>query len=451
MGSKIPRTARLAVIVTMTAGLGLAAACGGGAATEPAKNQASGDPASPVTVKFWSWVPNIQKAVDAFNASHPGIKVDLETITAGPDGGYAKMLAGVKAGNAPDVAQVGYDSLPSFLVNGALEDITQYAGDKASTFVDWQWQTGVFGGKVYAIPQASGPMGLYYRKDLFDKWGIEAPKTWDDFAAAAATIRKKDKDAYISTFAANQAPWLISLAQQAGQGWFSTENDAWKVTIDNPDTRRVAEYWQKMLDGKLVKTEADMSNAWYRDLQTGSIVGWIGGSWGDAIIRGNAPKTSGKWAVAPIPQWPGADKFTSASWAGGSSSAVLKGTKHAAEATTFAVWLNSAPESVNILLSAGYGWPSIKDTSQIANLQKDDTVFPFYGGQNIWDVFKEADAAVDSDWRWPPVSDALYASITDNAKAAVQGEGTLVDAFAKTQQAMVEQLKAKGLNVTTGG
>lgn len=447
MGPKIPRAARLVAAVVA---IGLAAACGGGSSA-PTGTAASGDPAQPVTLTFWSWVPDIQKAVDAFNTAHPGIKVKLETITPGPDGGYAKMLAAVKAGNAPDVAQVGYDSLPSFLVNGALQDVTEYAKDEAAKFVDWQWQTGVFGDKVYAIPQASGPMGFYYRKDLFTKWGLEAPKTWDDFAAAAATIRKKDKSAYISTFAANQAPWMISLAQQAGQQWFGTEGDAWKVTIDNPDTRKMAAYWQKMLDGKLVKTEADMSNAWYKDLQTGSVVGWIGGSWGDAIIRGNAPDTSGKWAVAPMPQWAGAAQFTSASWGGGSASAILKGTKNPGAATEFAVWLNSAPESVNTLLSAGYGWPSVKDTSQITNLQKDDTVFPFYGGQNIWEVFKQADAAVATDWRWPPVSDALYASLTDNAKAAVQGDGTLTDAFAKTQQAMVEQLKAKGLNVVTGG
>ncbi|MET7460621.1 sugar ABC transporter substrate-binding protein [Nonomuraea sp. NPDC005501] len=450
MGSKISRAARIAAAA---AAIGLAAACGGGGepAGTPAGGGASGDPAKPVTLTFWSWVPDIQKAVDQFNASHPGVKVNLETITPGPDGGYAKMLAAVKAGNAPDVAQVGYDSLPSFLVNGALQDVTEYAGDDAAKFVDWQWQTGVFGGKVYAIPQASGPMGFYYRKDLFDKWGIEAPKTWDDFAAAAATIRKKDKDAYISTFAANQAPWLISLAQQAGQQWFGTEGDSWKVTIDNPDTRKMAAFWQKLLDDKVLKTEADLSNAWYKDLQTGGIVGWIGGSWGDAIIRGNAPGTSGKWAVAPMPQWPGATGFTSASWGGGSSSAILKGTRNPAAATEFAVWLNSDPQSVNTLLSAGYGWPSVKDTSKVTNLHKDDTVFPFYGGQNIWDVFKESDAAVTTDWRWPPVSDALYASLTDNAKAAVQGQGTLTDAFAKTQQAMVEQLKAKGLSVVTGG
>lgn len=440
MRSKLARAAAALAAVT------LAAACGAG---EPAAD-GGGDPAQPVELTFWSWVPDIQKAVDAFNAAHPDIKVNLETVTPGPDGGYAKMLAAVKAGNAPDVAQVGYDSLPSFLVNGALEDVTEHAEGHAGKFVDWQWQTGVFAGKVYAIPQASGPMGFYYRKDLFDKWGVEPPKTWDDFAAAAKTIQEKDEDAYISTFAANQAPWMIALAQQAGQQWFGIEGDSWKVTIDNPDTRRMADLWQKLLDDKLVKTVADMSNGWYKDLQTGSIAGWIGGSWGDAIIRGNAPDTSGKWAVAPIPQWPGAGEFTSASWGGGSASAILKGTGNPAAATEFAVWLNSDPASVDILLSAGYGWPSVKDTGQIPSLQQDDTVFPFYGGQNIWDVFKEADAAVSLDWRWPPVSDALYATLTDNAKAAVEGNGTLADAIAKTQQAMVEEMKAKGLNVTGG-
>src|SRR5690606_6344378 len=375
MRSKLARAAAALAAVT------LAAACGAG---EPAAD-GGGDPAQPVQLTFWSWVPDIQQAVDAFHAAHPDIKVNLETVTPGPDGGYAKMLAAVKAGNAPDVAQVGYDSLPSFLVNGALEDVTEHAEGHAGKFVDWQWQTGVFAGKVYAIPQASGPMCFYYRKDLFDKWGVEPPKTWDDFAAAAKTIQEKDEDAYISTFAANQAPWMIALAQQAGQQWFGIEGDSWKVTIDNPDTRRMADLWQKLLDDKLVKTVADMSNGWYKDLQTGSIAGWIGGSWGDAIIRGNAPGTSGQCAVPPIPQWPGAGEFTSASWGGGSASAILKGTGNPAAATEFAVWLNGDPASVDILLSAGYGWPSIKDTGQIPSLQQDDTVFPFYGGQNIWD------------------------------------------------------------------
>ena len=52
----------------------------------------SGDTPSadgPVELTFQSWVPNIDQAVDAFNEAHDDIHVTLETITAGPDGGYA--------------------------------------------------------------------------------------------------------------------------------------------------------------------------------------------------------------------------------------------------------------------------------------------------------------------------------------------------------------------------
>ena len=90
----------------------------------------------PSRLTFQSWVPNIDQAVDAFNEAHDDIHVTLETITAGPDGGYAKMLSAVQAGNPADVAQVGYDAIPDFLVNDALEDITDYVADSADLFTD---------------------------------------------------------------------------------------------------------------------------------------------------------------------------------------------------------------------------------------------------------------------------------------------------------------------------
>jgi multiple sugar transport system substrate-binding protein len=117
----------------------------------------------PVELTFQSWVPNIDRVVDAFNEAHDDVHVTLETVTAGPDGGYATMQSAVQAGNAADVAQIGYDAIPDFLINDALEDITEYVEGDADLFTEWQWQTGVFGGSVYSIPQASGPLGQFYR------------------------------------------------------------------------------------------------------------------------------------------------------------------------------------------------------------------------------------------------------------------------------------------------
>ncbi|WP_309070844.1 extracellular solute-binding protein [Arthrobacter sp.] len=397
-------------------------------------------------ITFQSWVPNIDQAVDAYNDSQDEVNVTLETITAGPDGGYAKMLSAVQAGNPADVVQLGYDAIPDFLVNDALEDITEYVGDQEEKFVPWQWQTGVFNDSVYAVPQASGPLGQFYRKDIFDSLGIEYPTTWDEYYEAAKKIRASDPDRYITAFAFNQAPWLIGLSQQGGGNWFTPENDAWTVTINDDETLKVAEFWQKMIDEDLVKIEADFSSEWNADIQSGNVVTWISGSWADAILRGTAPDTAGQWAVGAVPQWK-AGENVSATWAGGSASAVLKGSDNPKEAAEFAAWLNSDPESVSILTSVGAGWPAIADTASIASLQDDPEVFAFYGGQDIWDVFAESDKNVDNSWKWPPLSSTLFASLSDNVKSAVESGTPLTDAYDKTQDEMSSALKDKGISV----
>ena len=418
------------------------ASCASGADS----SSAGSDSGEPVELTFQSWVPNIDQAVDAFNEAHDDIHVTLETITAGPDGGYAKMLSAVQAGDPADVAQVGYDAIPEFLVNGALEDSTDHVGDAGDDFTEWQWETGVFDDRVYAVPQASGPLGQFYRKDIFDSLGLTAPTTWDEYYEAAKAIRASDPNRYIAAFAFNQAPWLIGLSQQGGGEWFTVDGDAWKVAIDDEETLKVAEFWQKLIDEDLVKIEADFSSEWNADIQNGNVASWISGSWADAIVRGTAPDTAGSWAVAPMPQW-NEGETVSATWAGGSANVVLKGSEHPEEAAEFALWLNSEPESVSILTSIGAGWPAITDLESIDSLQDDPEVFAFYGGQDIWDVFAESDAAVAATWKWPPLSQTLFADLTDNVKSAVESGTPLPEAYRQTQADFTAALDAKGISV----
>lgn len=436
-------TARRIRLASVVAGAAVATLALAGCSGDTSDDASQGER---VELTFQSWVPNIDQAVDAFNEAHDDIHVTLETITAGPDGGYATMLSAVQAGNPADVVQLGYDAIPDFLINDALEDITPYVADSEDLFVPWQWQTGVFGDSVYSVPQASGPLGQFYRADIFAELGIEYPETWEEFYEAAKVIRASDPNRYIAAFAFNQAPWMIGLAQQGGANWFSAEGDAWTVAIDGDETLKVAEFWQRLIDEDLVKIEADFSSEWNADIQNGNVVTWISGSWADAILRGTAPETAGKWAVGPMPQW-NAGENVSATWAGGSANAVLKGSDNPEAAAKFALWLNSEPESVSILTEIGAGWPSIVDTDAIASLQDAPEVFEFYGGQDIWDVFAESDKAVDTSWSWPPLSSTLFASLTDNVKAAVDAGTPLADAYAQTQADMVAALEERGIAV----
>jgi multiple sugar transport system substrate-binding protein len=396
---------------------------------------------------FWSWVPGIDKAVDLWNQQNPDIQVKLDETPAGNSGTYAKMLAALKAGKgAPDLAQVEYQELPAFILENGLVELGPLGmSSKKSTFVDWQLAQSTFGGKIYAVPQASGPMGLYYRKDIFDSLGLKAPTTWDEYAQAAKTIHGSNPSRYINTFPPGNSAWFSSLAWQAGARWFGLDGDTWTVNIDSPETIKVADYWEGLFRQGLISTQADFANGWYSDLQKGNIVAWPSAQWGGAIISGNAPATAGKWAVAPIPQW--GSTFTSANW-GGSTTAVLKGTTNAAAAAKFAIWLNTDPKSIDLLIKGGYGWPAIKDGFDGTALDAPD---PFLGGQNAnKDVFKQSDASIDTSWGWIPTTADTYNFLNDGFAAAVAGKGTFADAVKGAQKKTVDDLKSKGLKVKAG-
>jgi multiple sugar transport system substrate-binding protein len=399
-----------------------------------------------VNLTFWSWVPGVDKAVALWNSTHPDVQVKLEKIPPGGAGGYAKMHAAVKAGNAPDLAQVEYQNIPGFLLDEELVELSQHGANRfKSKFVGWQWQQGVFGSRVYAIPQASGPMGFYYRQDVFDKLKLKAPATWADYEVAARKIHTANPKMYIGTFPPANSAWFTALAWQAGAKWFGTRGENWTVNIDNAATRKVASYWDRLRKQGLIKTAPDFSNAWYKDLQVGNIVGWVSAQWGDAILVGNAPKTAGKWRVAYLPQWKKGAR-ASANW-GGSSTALLRGTDNPKEALDFAVWLNSDPKSIDLLIQGGYGWPAATAAFKGSALDKASS---FFGGQRYNDVFAVSDKNIDVSWGWIPTVVDTYQHLNNGFTAAVSGKGTFVSALKTAQQLTIRDMKAKGLKVVAG-
>jgi len=404
-------------------------------------------PGQKVNLQFWSWVPGIDKAVDLWNQQNPNIHVTLQQIPSGSAGGYAKMHAALKAGTAPDLAQVEYQEIPSFLMDKGLVDLSKYGADAdASKFIPWQWQQGVFGGQVYAIPQASGPMGFFYRADLFAKAGItKPPATWAEYEQDAIKIHQQNPNAYIGTFPPGNSAWFTALAWQAGADWFGTDGNNWTVNIDSPATEKVAAYWDRLRKEGVIKTEPDFANGWYKDLQTGDITGWVSAQWGDAIIEGNAPKTAGKWKVAPLPQWT-AGGTASANW-GGSSTAVLADSKYPAQALQFATWLNSDSQSIAALIKGGYGWPAATSGYVGSSLDQAST---FFSGQKYNDVFAEADKNIDESWKWIPTIDQAYQHLDDGFSAAVAGKGSFVDAVKSAQGQVVSDMKSAGFQVSSG-
>ncbi|KPC84722.1 MULTISPECIES: ABC transporter substrate-binding protein [Streptomyces] len=436
------------VVLTLTA----LTACGGGPDDEAGTEASSAcEPASgKVTLDYWSWVPGMQKAVDLWNSENPDVQVKLRTTPSGNAGTYQNLSNALKAGKAPDLGQIEYDSLASFRLKGGLTDIAKCDGveEAGSKFVDWTWSQVDFGAGgedgVWAVPQDTGPMALFYRKDVFDKLGLAAPTTWEEYESAARKIKAAKKGQYITHFSQTDPNWFTGLLWQNKAPMFDRDGDKWKVTVDRPESRKVADYWQKLIDDKLVATDLQgFSPALYKSWNDGEVVTWISAAWGYSTIRDNAKATDGKWAVAPMPQWEKGQK-QAGNW-GGSTTAVLKGSKHPAEAAKFALWLNTDAKALGILNKEGGLYPAAKAGLELPALKQP---VDFYGKQPVFDVFAEASANVDTDFTWGPTMTDTYRFLSDGTAKATGGGSTLGDVLKDTDSQSAESLRKQSLDVT---
>src|ERR1700724_3117469 len=101
--------------------------------------------------------------------------------TAGGDQLVSKMITAHQAKNGPDIAKVEYQSLSSLVSNGVVRDITPYTKTAVQDFDDTTLKATRFEGKVYGIPQDFAPLMMFYRVDVFKKYGPAVPTPWDQY------------------------------------------------------------------------------------------------------------------------------------------------------------------------------------------------------------------------------------------------------------------------------
>jgi len=411
-----------------------------GAAAAPDCKPATGK----VDLTYTSWIPGIDKVVALWNSKNPDIQVKVQTGPNGNGGTYKNFFNQLSAGNAPDLGQIEYDALPNFRVQDGLTNIAGCANvtESKSKFIDWTWNQVTFNedNAVYAIPQDTGPMAMYYRKDLFEKAGIAIPTTWDEYAAAAAKIRKEG--GYITNFPQNDVNWFAGLVWQAGGQWFKNDGSKWDVSLTSTESTKVADYWQGLIGDDLVSKVPAWTDEWNNAYNTGNDWTWISAVWGANSISSGAPDTAGDWAVAPMPQWE-AGGTAAGNW-GGSTTAVLKGSAHPYEAAQFALWLNTDSEALTMLNKEANLYPATKEGLTLPVLA--DGV-KFYGDQKIYDVFATASSGINPDFTWGPTMTQTYSDVGDGFGQVLGGTGTLSDALKTGQDKTIAALEAAAIPV----
>lgn len=157
---------------------------------------------SPVTVVwFGGRDPSGTTAaqVAAFNETHPDIQIDYQEQGATSDDLRAKIIAVASSQDpAADIYSVNVPNVPEYAAAGwtiPVDDIIPE--EERAAFYPGSIAGALYDGHLYAVPHYNNGPGLWYRKDLLDEAGLEAPKSYDELVEACKALQTPEIAGYV--------------------------------------------------------------------------------------------------------------------------------------------------------------------------------------------------------------------------------------------------------------
>ena len=134
--------------------------------------------------EFWD------QTIADFEKENPGVTIEAQAIQNEDLDG--KLQTALNSGDAPDVfLQRGGGKMAAMVAAGQLMDLTSVISDDAKSEIpEGSFSANSLDDKIYAMPVAVLPGGIFYSQDLFDDAGItEAPTTMDDLDDAVSALK----------------------------------------------------------------------------------------------------------------------------------------------------------------------------------------------------------------------------------------------------------------------
>jgi len=166
-------------------------------ASEGCESRRGGTPSGRKRITLWHiHVTNptrkvIEDAVGRFEGTHPDVAVQTEPTKN--DDYKLKLSQAMASGTVPDVFFTwGGGVLKSFVDEHQVADLTRAIESDNVTrrILPAALQFGTVRGKTYAVPMDVAPVVMWYNREMFEKHGIQVPRTFEELKSACAELRK---------------------------------------------------------------------------------------------------------------------------------------------------------------------------------------------------------------------------------------------------------------------
>jgi ABC-type glycerol-3-phosphate transport system substrate-binding protein len=253
----------------------------------------------------WSWnvaAKSLKGITADFQRRCPTVDVDVQMMGQNVQ---TRLLLSLASGTgAPDVTQLQFYEAPRYAATGRLTDLTAVAAKYEDAFPPASWAVCVRDGKIYAIPWDVGPCAVFYKRDIFAKYGIDPDKieTWDDFIAVGKRVTIPDKRYLIEMSDTGSSQLEICLFQRDG-GYFDPRGN---VIFDNDTAVGTMKWYVPLVaPGSKTRIANTLSSSFGTVIAQGMEQGYFFGvmmpDWRSKIFESEIAPLSGKMALMPLP------------------------------------------------------------------------------------------------------------------------------------------------------
>lgn len=441
-------------LVTGIAALTMAAslvACGGAGTSPSAGSSADpgveGTPEKPVTLNYWGWQKGTAGQVKLFNDSHKDVQIKYTEVKGGADA-LNGLRNAFSAGNAPDLQQGSQDWMVPLVAEKVAADVTDWVSPFEKEFRDSAFKASEVEGRNFIVPTAQAPQFFVYQQPVYEKAGLKAPKTMDEFVEQGKVLAAAGHK--LTNMAGEDPSTLVNWAWQAGASWYKVDGDSWNINFLDDATKEAADVTQKLIDEGAISTQTfadyaavqqmyDKGNTATRHIWTWSTNGMVN----------NFKESFGNWAAAPIPEFSTGGKANVSPIGGIFVTEQSKSKKAAAEA---AAWLATNKESVTLAadpIKGSSSFPVVADSDAYVQQLLPEKLF----GSNHAEAVKVATEAarnITTDWTYGPNYTAMYTELADGWAKVITKQQKVTDLLEHMQEWTVNDLKKKGINAVDG-
>jgi cellobiose transport system substrate-binding protein len=358
---------------------------------------------------------------DEYMKLHPDINIK-ENVTTRTDVYWPKTLTRLQAG-------AGTDDIQAIEVGNVTEAV-QTQADKfvdlgkevdKSQWLDWKnAQATTKDGKLIGLGTDIGPMAICYRKDLFEKAGLETDRTklaeqwkgdWGKYVDLGKDYMKK---APSGTKFVDSASSVYNAALGGGTERYY-EKDGTVIWDKSDGVKKAWDVAMEVATSNMSAKLKQFDKPWDQGYANGTFATVACPAWMIGYIQEKSGDSGkGKWDVAAAP--------TASNW-GGSFLGVPTASKNQKEAVELAKWL-TAPEQQAKVFAKQASFPSTP--SAYAGLKPAAATTAYFSNAPITDIFSASAETIPTQY-FGIKDQAINTALTDVGILQVEQKGKSAD------------------------